>query len=407
MIHIVGGAYKEYCAWPEHNTLLGSAGRAALCLSQIDSSLKITLHTKVGEQESKQIEEIFSLLPNCQLDIDHSSPTVSFDYFHPLSTPKVTPPQPESLPQFSPTKDKKEFVILFGMIEANPSITASTIIYDPQNTEKPILFSKLGGAADTLIYIINQHELKQLYISDNDKINNIETMASWLYETEKANTVIVKCGKKGAFVYSDKEAQWVSPYRTDHVFPIGSGDAFVAAFSFYWKIQQLSPVEAAQNASVAVAHYVSKKIMNTPQSLDQFKKSLIPLAENSYRKKIYLAGPFFTLSELWMINEAKHHIESFGMDVFSPYHELGIGTADEVVQEDIKAIKVCDAVYAIFNGTDPGILFEVGYARSINKPVIILAENPKAEELKMYDGSNCKIFSDFASSIYNLSWEAE
>lgn len=404
-IHIVGGTYKEYCAWPEHNTLQGSAGRAALCLSQLDPSLAIKLHSRIAEADKAGLEEIFVFSKNCELDITYCPETTSFDYFHPLSEPKVTPTVPHGdLPKIDLTNEEIDSVVVFGMIEATPVVKCRVAIYDPQNTYNPILFSDTGSTTETLVYVTNSNELSFFYARKNSKPASVEVMSEWLSKEEKAEVVVIKCGKRGVYAYSESEKGWVAPYKTDKVFPIGSGDSFVAAFSYYWLVKGMKVVEAANRSSIAAAYYVSHKMMNNEQGLEIFSKDIEPLDSMLEKKKVYLAGPFFTLSELWMVNEAKQYIESFGLDVFSPYHELGIGSAEEVVQKDINAINNCDVVYALFDGTDPGTLFEIGFARSVNKPVVILAENPKAEELKMYDGSGCKIFSDFSSSIYHLAW---
>ena len=402
---VIGGVYKESCAWPAHDTILGSAGRAALCLSQLDKTLSINLHARIAQSDETELKEIFVFNKNCSLNIEYSKATTKFDYFHPLSEPKVsTSKQSSNLPVFSPLSGTVDTAVVFGMIEAIPVVNCRTAIYDPQNTYEPLLFSAMRCSAERLAYVTNQNELKIFHESEVGEAESIEVMAKWLFNFENAEVVVVKCGDKGAFVYSSNVQEWVLPYETQSVFPIGSGDSYVAAFAYYWVEKKLSPVIAAQKASAAAAYYVSHKTMSTAEGLDSFSRDLNVIRKKPHSSKVYLAGPFFTLAELWMINEAKFHIESFGMTVFSPYHDIGIGTADQVVDKDIEAIKQCDAVYAIFNGTDPGTLFEVGYARSIDKPVIILAENPKSEELKMFDGSGCSITNDFASSVYRLAW---
>ncbi|WP_018416542.1 PfkB family carbohydrate kinase [Teredinibacter turnerae] len=404
-ISVIGGVYKECCAWPAHESLQGSAGRAALCLAQLDKSLDIELYTQIAKSDEENLKEVFAFNKNCNLNIQYAQTTTKFDYFHPLSEPKISPLQQSTpLPSFSPIAESVEAAIIFGMIEANPVVTSETAVYDPQNTYNPVLFSEMGCKADRLAYVTNKNELKLFFNKHVGDVQSVEVMAKWLYEFEKANVVVVKCGDKGAFIYSPDLQEWVLPYKTDSVFPIGSGDSFVASFAYYWIEKELPPIVAAKKASAATAHYVSSKTMAPADSLDDFAKELSPIEKEPGTRLVYLAGPFFTLAELWMINEAKFHIESAGMKVFSPYHDIGIGTADQVVHKDIEAIKQCDVVYAVFNGTDPGTLFEVGYARSINKPVVILAENPKDEELKMYDGSGCVITSDFASSMYRLAW---
>lgn len=375
-----------------------------MSLSQLDSNLKIILHTQLSDPDRNKLDELFVFSSNCELNISSSSETFLFDYFHPLSEPKISPqPDISDLPAYTPSASKLETVILFGMIEAIAKVDCETIIYDPQNTYKPLLFSETGSTAERLVYVANLNELEHFCSGKGVSFDTVEEMSKWLFDLEKAIVVVVKCGDRGAYVYSQNEQGWVRPYKTESVFPIGSGDSYVAAFAFYWNVKGQTPLQAAKSASIAAAYYVSHKIMNNSEGLDNFAKNLIPIERNG-DKKVYLAGPFFTLSELWMINEAKYFIESFGMETFSPYHEVGIGSAEQVVQKDIDAIVDCDVMYAVFNGTDPGTLFEVGYARSIGKPVIILTENPKDEELKMFEGSGCRIFSDFASSIYHLAW---
>lgn len=403
-IHIVGGTYKESCARPEHLTLQGSGGRAALCLSQLDPSLSIKLHARISVSDIANLEEVFIFSKNCKLEITDCNETTKFDYFHPLSEPKVTPSPREDLPKFDLTREKFDSAIVFGMIEATPTIRCRSAVYDPQNTYDPILFSESGSEAETLVYVTNSNELSIFYSRKNSKPESIEVMSEWLCKEENAEAVVVKCGQRGVYAYSDDKKGWGTPYKTEKVFPIGSGDSFVAAFSYYWLVKGMNVVDATNRSSIAAAYYVSHKTMNNEQGLEFFSKDLEIIDSKRKQNKVYLAGPFFTLSELWMVNEAKQHIESFGVNVFSPYHELGIGSAEEVVQKDIDAINDCDAMYAIFDGTDPGTLFEIGFARSVGKPVVILAENPKDEELKMYEGSGCKLFNDFSSSIYHLAW---
>lgn len=43
------------------------------------------------------------------------------------------------------------------------------------------------------------------------------------------------------------------------------------------------------------------------------------------------------MGERWILNEAKAALESIGMQVFSPLHDVGIGEADKVVPADTAA----------------------------------------------------------------------
>ena len=59
---------------------------------------------------------------------------------------------------------------------------------------------------------------------------------------------------------------------------------------------------------------------------------------------------------------------------------------------------------AVLNGADVGTLFEVGYAVATRKPVVALAQNMRAEDLKMVEGTNCRIVGDLVSAIYQVIW---
>jgi nucleoside 2-deoxyribosyltransferase len=61
-------------------------------------------------------------------------------------------------------------------------------------------------------------------------------------------------------------------------------------------------------------------------------------------------------------------------------------------------------VLAILNGADVGTVFEVGYAVCRGLPVVVLAQNMRAEDLKMVDGSGCTIVEDLVSAIYHVVW---
>lgn len=151
-IHIIGGTYKEYCASPNHLTMQGSAGRAALCLSQIDPSIHIELHARISEQDKVFLEEVFAFTNNCKLNVTDCSSTTKFEYFHPLSEPKITPSISwDSLPEFDLTNQAINQAVIFGMIEATPVVNCKVAIYDPQNTYNPKLFTDTGSTAETLI----------------------------------------------------------------------------------------------------------------------------------------------------------------------------------------------------------------------------------------------------------------
>ena len=120
---------------------------------------------------------------------------------------------------------------------------------------------------------------------------------------------------------------------------------------------------------------------------------------------MYLAGPFFSLSQLWLIEEARGQLLEMGLNVFSPVHDVGHGSAEDVAQ-DLDAIHECDLMLAIGDGLDAGTIYEIGYARALKKPVIMYVENESEEDQKMMVGSGCIITDDFVTAIYQAAWKA-
>jgi len=409
-IHIVGGCYPEICHWPRIDEIHGSGGRAAEVIAQLSQEAGTHLHSVLESRLLSKLQQKFSLL-ECEFHIESSSCTPVFEYEHPLSRPNIYPDV------YQIDKDlkieirvKADNVIVFGMLEASSDVSADRLVYDPQNSISPDLFSETKNKAKELSIILNQAEARKLF----DKVNgesasnemSIETIAESLLCSESAAVIVVKCGQRGAYIRdSSNNSDWISAYKTDVIFPIGSGDCFVAAYSYYWMEKRLSPCDAARYASVITAFYCENRIFPDQNNVDQLfqQYSALKCHDNS-KKKVYLAGPFFNLQEMWLINQARNALCNTGIDVFSPYHDVGPGSAEEVVHHDIDAIEKSDALYALFDGNDPGTLFEIGYAIKCGIPVIIYSENASDEHLKMYEGTGCLVCRDFSSSIYQLSW---
>ena len=94
------------------------------------------------------------------------------------------------------------------------------------------------------------------------------------------------------------------------------------------------------------------------------------------------------------------------MKVFSPYHDVGLGSADDVVGKDLEAIVDSDVVFAITDGLDAGTVYEIGYARALGKPVVVYSERQHPENLKMMEGSDCIMCTDYTTALYSTLWEA-
>jgi nucleoside 2-deoxyribosyltransferase len=196
---------------------------------------------------------------------------------------------------------------------------------------------------------------------------------------------------------------------------IGSGDVFSAAFAHKWFADGATVLDAACFASRMVAEYVSTRLedFNTDRMkaicADATEAALAAAAGDRPMQKsnarIYLAGPFFTTAQQWLVDEARSAFQDLGFAVFSPIHEIGPGPPNEVAPADILALEQSQLVFALVDGLDAGTIFEVGYAQAFGIPVVCLAESVESKSLTMLLGSGCEVFDDFATSIYAACWQ--
>ena len=400
-MRIVGGIYSERSIFPENDVIFGSGGRAAAALGLINPD--ITLTSFVGRNRQRDIEFHVKDIWHVKLDSYPVPEIVSFTYYHGLSYPII---KPTRLPvDDAPEIRVSDNVILqFGMLEGSAVVNGEKVIYDPQNPERPERFDENGSTAQELAYILNRTEAYKL-TGHEDPVQAAKT----LFDQPDVVVVIIKSGADGAIVHTAATTGHIEAYVTDNVWPIGSGDVFAAVFAHFWGTKNTLPVEAARYASRGAALYCGRKqIPLCPENLtsaDFIFKRLTPSRKPS-NATIYLAGPFFTMSQLWLIEEARAALRNAGFNVFSPYHDVGIGDADKVIPADIQGIERADVMFALCDGLDAGTLFEIGYAVKKGLPVVAFSEQTSDEAMKMLYGTKCKVFHDFTSAIYHAQWEA-
>jgi hypothetical protein len=210
---------------------------------------------------------------------------------------------------------------------------------------------------------------------------------------------VTKAGARGALVTTDTMQQWVGPHPTRSVWPIGSGDVFAAGFAWAWGQEEADPLEAARAASMAAARWCTTERLNLPAAA--FREPLSPeLAVKDGR--VYLAGPFFNVSERWLVALVQESLRSLGGSVFSPLHDVGPG--HDIAAQDLAGLADCTAVLALLDHSDGGTLFEVGWARRAGLPVVGLAEQLDDEAAKMLHGTEVSIFSDLSTAVYRALW---
>jgi hypothetical protein len=395
MIAVVGGCYAEICFVPRWDHIYGSAGRAAAALSSLT---RVDLYTLL----SSQFRTDFHLAMSVYDVTHHFVPqdcAVTFQYLHPLASPyrfiDGQLPESGSLPHV-----RSENILVFGMVEYDPVVHGSRVVYDPQS-DKPKLFSQSGSTAGELVYVLNALELEK--ITD---LADVGDAAALLLRTESALAIVVKKGPFGATVFSsDGEVTDIPCYRARRVFKIGSGDIFAAAFAYFWQVGAESLANAADLASRAVACYVETQDAFIPDKIDLIRD--FNQRVTTPPGLVYLAAPFFSLEQRWLLEETKALLESFGCRVFSPLHVVGTGRPNiETATEDLAGLQECKAVLALLNDNDTGTIFEVGYGTAIGKVTVVYAERNSSRDLVMLDGSGALIFPDYCSAVYNAVWES-
>jgi hypothetical protein len=319
-----------------------------------------------------------------------------------MATPEVIP-DPRRLDHGIPLQNlsvKADKVLCFGFIEGSIVIDGGQVVYDPQSPTCPNPFRARGCSAKRLVIIANRSELAQLSGTDR-----IERACHRVLKTEKAEAVIAKLGPNGCLVVTAQTQITVPAFRTQRVFPIGSGDAFSAAFAYAWVEQKRRPAEAALFASRAAAYYCEHRTFPR-RNLSGWKPSPLRVLPPRQHRGVYLAGPFFNAGQRWVIDELHQALRQARLKVFSPMHDVGPGPAEMIWKPDIDGLRKSGVVLAVIDGLDPGTIYEIGYAHARQIPVIALVSAEREEDLKMLRGGGCHIVDDIPTAVYHTSWAA-
>lgn len=400
-IHVVGGVYYEQCLKPAWNNLYGSAGRVAVALANIGA--KVHLHSYFTDMALKQFRNDFGLLSNLTICPSSSRESVYFRYVHDSAKPEINPCP---VKPNDPLIIKQSKVVRFGMMEGDAVIQSDWAVYDPQNSGSATRFGANGSTAQHLALILNYWEAQVMSCTVGAPA---EECGRKLVASEQAEVVIIKMGARGALVFFDNKVEKIPAYKTSRVWKIGSGDCFVGYFAYAWMERGLSPVDSAIYASKATSFYCERMALPFDIDLEKHAADTVdvsPEFATESRRRVYLAGPFFNMPQIWLVDQARRNLTEFGLEVFSPFHDIGLGCAQDVVGQDLEGIKNSHVLFAILDGLDSGTLFEVGYARAIGIPVVAYSEKEDTESLKMLEGSDCMICRDYTTALYTTLWES-
>ncbi|SRX76391.1 hypothetical protein AEQU3_03391 [Aequorivita antarctica] len=397
---VVGGSYTEICFEPIWENIYGSGFRAVNLLIENGYFEVIDFYTCADVEIKAHLDYYTKLNTNLNVHITEIKKSPEFHYDHPLKTPRIIP-RPDVYNATTKTISAEgNNILAYGLLEASIIVRGKKVVYDPQSPVNPIPFSATGSTAEKLIIIVNLGEAEKL--TGKTEIEDIKT---YFFDSEMCFGLILKMGAKGALLFEshNNDPVKIPVFETNKVWPIGSGDVFSAYFSQNW-FNGTSLESSALLASKATAIYCSTKDLSLQKGLDSFDfKSL--LIDKIPSGQIYLAGPFFTFSERWLVNEVWNTFKSIGLKVFSPFHDVGHGQAKDVVCKDLEGLDESKIVFAIIDGLDSGTLFEVGYAICQKKKVVVFVQKEGEESLKMLEGTNCIIERDFTTAIYKLYWE--
>jgi nucleoside 2-deoxyribosyltransferase len=121
--------------------------------------------------------------------------------------------------------------------------------------------------------------------------------------------------------------------------------------------------------------------------------------------KIYLAAPFFDVGQRWLVEVVRSALMDLGAEVFSPLHDVGYSVPDAAAH-DLAGLATCDSVLALLDGSDPGTVFECGWATDHGIPVTGFCQRGDPEALSMIRGSGANVRDDLSSAVYAAIWRA-
>lgn len=384
---IVGGTYIEHCQTPYRKRIMGSGLRAACALSAVDNDLNFY---SVIDELSRESAEVTAGSFSFNINWAERSNPVQFTYFSPLFSPVLIGGDADRV-----ELNIKECrsALVFGMVEADTKISSDFLIFDPQHA----IFNPSQFNCKHLAIVANSAEMRHLGES-----KDIKTASKNVLNKFKAEAVITKLGARGALVTTLKYQDEIGPYPTEQVMPLGSGDIFSAAFAWAWANSKAEAIEAARIGSAATAFHSSCETLPIPSDILADGNLSEPMLKPR-DVEVYLAGPFFTISELWLVDNLYREMSTLGAKVFSPYHHVGKGGL-EVAQQDLEGLQICNSVLALLDHLDAGTLFEVGWALKAGIPVVAYASQLQEEANKMLCGSGVEWHTDLSSAVYRAIW---
>jgi len=394
---VVGGTYREICREPAIDYLFGSGLRAAFAISRGCKQLEFISIVDVAERnEVEAVARSFGFIAR----LTERKYPIQFYYDVPIGAPRMIPHNPIiAAPERIACSG--EAMLVFGILEAISDVHAERLVLDPQGV-KPIT-EQINWSAKHVAVIGNKSEIQRMSTGNADL--RIERHAQNVREKLKADVVVVKCGALGALVVESSEVSPIGVFPTAKVNPLGSGDVFSAVFAYYWAERGTSAKEAARLASKATSAWVSREPF---QVINKEGNVVSPESDNDIYAEsvsVYLAAPFFTVAERWLVELCRTALSDLGAQVFSPLHDVGWGPPDFVAPADLGGLRKADSVLALLDGLDSGTMYELGYATAQGIPVVGVSSDKRSADLTMVVGNGARIYEEPSTAVYDAIWQ--
>lgn len=394
MITVVGGTYREIDYDDISMDIYGSGYRG--CKFLLENECSVNYYTSGNDEVEKYLKEIAKVYTNFDFQLTESDDLITFKYSFALDTPNIFP----NLLNIKKTKNIKvesDNIICYGMLESDFNINGKRVIYDPQTSFKPKKYSEFG-VAEQLIFIVNMNEAKSISAQED-----LEEIKKYFFNIENAYAVIIKNGPYGAKLFVNNNQEFEIPsFVTENVNKIGSGDVFTSSFGYYWMNKKLPLEECAFLASKSTSLYCDKKVYIDVQDFEYTFTAYKNI--NIKEKQIYLAAPFFSIAELILVDKVRNAFLEFGVKVFSPFHDIGLGNTESIAIKDLQGINDSDIIFCILDNLDSGTLIESGFSLAMNKKIIGYHRTCEDSELLMLKPGNSKIFKHLTTAIYQTIW---
>ncbi|OOG75444.1 PfkB family carbohydrate kinase [Flavobacterium sp. A45] len=393
MISVIGGTYREINYDDISMDIYGSGFRC--CKFLLENNCAVNYFTSGNDEVVNYLKENVKVYTNFKFECTKSDNLITFKYSFALDNPNIYP-SILSLKRTENIQVINENIICYGMLESEFTANGKKVIYDPQTPIKPKKFSEIGKA-EQLIYIVNLNEAKAI-----SSCNDIEDMKNYFLNEEKAFAVIIKNGPFGAKLFYKDSVFHIPSFVTKNINKIGSGDVFTSSFGYYWMIKNLPLEDCAILASKTTSLYCDKKVYI--DSLE-FDYDFIEFDGNDLKnKQVYIAAPFFSIAELILIDKIRDAFLEFGIKVFSPFHDIGLGNDESIAVKDLEGIKNSDIIFCVFDNLDSGTLIESGFSLAMNKKIICYHRTCEDSELLMLKPGKAKIFQNLTTAIYHTIW---